>query len=85
MRFTRAVLGLALALVASCGGDEPGLSCVNDYVLDGERCIFRGYAAGDFADASTLLDGGVPADASVCDAGREDGSLRDGGCGLLDE
>jgi hypothetical protein len=64
-----AIMGL-LGVLGACG-EDPGLTCVNGYVLDGERCIFRDYVAGDFdAGVPEPVDAGSagPADASPCDA-----------------
>src|SRR5262245_37829930 len=72
MRAGRTVMGLLAVLGAACG-EDPSLTCTNGYVLDGERCVFRDFATGDY-DAGALLDAGSegPVDASPCDASATD-------------
>lgn len=74
MRASRGVIGLLAVLGASCA-EDPGLTCVNGYVLDGTRCVFRDYATGAYdAGVSEPIDAGAkgPADASPCDASAAD-------------
>jgi hypothetical protein len=65
-----AIMGF-LAVLGACGEDA-GLTCVNGYVLDGERCVFRDYATGgyDAGASEELTDASTeePVDASPCDA-----------------
>jgi hypothetical protein len=72
MRAGRPIIGLLGVLLASCG-EDPQLTCTNGYVIDGERCVFRDFATGDY-DAGVPLDASVegPADASPCDASATD-------------
>lgn len=52
MRTSRVVMGFLGLLAVACVG-EPRLSCIDDYILDGERCVFRGGATGEPEDAGT--------------------------------
>jgi hypothetical protein len=66
MRTSRGVIGFLSLLAVACVEDTR-LSCIDDYILDGERCVFRGGATGEPEDAGTL-DAGQPVDAATCDA-----------------